>query len=398
MSALNKAVKAAARALGWVEPFFGIPLAQAQFREDPEGRHTETACVTADGIVYFYSPWVSKLTKGQLQGLLAHEIMHVLMLHYYRRGDRDPRVWNIACDMTINHPLRRAGLELPEGGVFPPPAWEGWHAEKIYEELMKDPPKGGGEGSAPGQGCGVRPPELGKSPDDDSEDDDPVGTSLADAENQRKWRQAAAEARESARNQGDGRGSILAEALAVPEPRVRWTSILRRGIATARAIHGRDSTTWRKRGRRSQSIGPQFRGWQTTSASCAVVIDTSGSMSDEDLAQCVAETVAISRSAGVAVYLVTHDAAVQWQGWLSRNARPDKIQRTLVGRGGTCAHGAYKAVEQASRRFDVFVHLTDGYLSWPSWPANVRKPIVALTGHHTEKESVPAGALAIEVE
>lgn len=395
-----KRCRKAAMGLGWVHPFFLMPLAKIRFREESTGTlwtrmgMAPTMAVTADGVVYVYPDFVASLPIEELQGVIAHEVMHVLMNHYFRRADRDPLAWNIATDMAINHALRASGIRLPAHALFPPSERRGWHAERIYQELMQDassrPQNGGdGQGVKVGAGCGPAKPEQ--------EAGDPTEARSRDAEIEREWREVAAAARELAKSRGDGQGNALVDALTIPEPRVRWSAILRRGTALALTAHGRDSQTWSRRGRRSQSVGPQFPGWQATAAKVAIVIDTSGSMSDDELAQCVAESVAISRNTGVALYLVTHDHGVQWEGWLTPGSRPERVQQTLRGRGGTCAREAYERVSKASRRFDTMIHLTDGGLSWPSWPANVRKPIVALTGYGANPAAVPDGALAVEV-
>lgn len=384
-----------ANAMGWAHPFFAIPSARVRFKEDTDGRITKTAGVSADGWIYLHTPWASKLTKAELQGLIAHELMHLILGHRRRQGNRIHRVWNIACDMTINYALKKSGFVLPGDGVYPPEKWETWHAERIYDELMaqgeSQKPQDGDP--APGQGCGVMAPQGDGDPQDGE-----GGSQKTEAECSRQWKEIAVQAAEMGRTQGAGKDDALVGAIEVPEPRVRWSAILRKGLSTARSAHGRDSQTWTRRGRRSQAVGPQFCGWQTKAAKCAVVIDTSGSMSDDTLAQCVAEAVAISRASGVRVYLVTHDAGVQWAGWLAPNCRPEAITKALKGRGGTSAYEAYKNVANAAKRFDAFIHLTDGYLGWPQWPENTRKRIVALTGYHCDPENVRDGALVLEVD
>ncbi|KKM22712.1 hypothetical protein LCGC14_1622530 [marine sediment metagenome] len=404
---LEKLARRQAIVLGWHHPFFAIPSARVRFREDKSGHRTTTACVSADGWIYLYAPWCSTLSTEELRGLIAHEIMHLLMRHREREGTRIHDVWGISTDMTINRSLRASAIVLPHGdgkdGVYPPIEWETWHAERIYDELIQQGQKARSAEDGPpmpGQGCGVMDPTgegAGGDDDGDSSDRTHTGVGASEADLSRRWREIAVQAAEMGRTQGAGKDDALVGALEIPQPRVRWSSILRRGISTAIAAHGRDTQTWSRRGRRSQAIGPQFAGWQTTAAKCAVVIDTSGSMGDDDLAQCVAEVVAISRESGVSIYLVTHDHGVQWAGWIVSNCTPTAIKPALTGRGGTNAHEAYVRVQGAAQRFDAFVHLTDGYLGWPEWPRNTRQKIVALTGYSVDPSNVPDGAQVVEV-
>ncbi len=404
MSKIVQTARRLAIALGWASPFFAIPAAKVRFFEDANGAHTETACVYPDGRIYFNPTFCGELSTAELQFVIAHEIMHLLMRHAGRRGDRIPKLWNIAGDMAINEALRQArqkgqnvSYQAPAGALFPAPERAEWHAERIYDALLQDAQSGGGDGDAgdgdpaPGQGCGVKP-ASGPGGEGDGEGGDSAKSS---AELDREWTEVAAQAQAMGRSAGDGAGNVLANLCELPAARVRWGAILRRGMASALATHGRDAQTWTRRGRRSAAVGPQFPGWQANAARCAVIIDTSGSMSDEELAQCVAETLKIAQESGVAVYLVTHDHGVQWSGWLAARCRPGAVTQAVKGRGGTCAREAYRIVAEASPRFDAVIHLTDGALAWPHWPANARHMVVALIGYGCN--GVPDGARVIEV-
>lgn len=418
MSKIVEKAKRLSIALGWYSPFFAIPAAKVRFREDAVGFKVNTMGVTADGIIYLHTPFCKKLSDAQFKWVIAHELMHLLMRHAARQGNRTVMVipvgpdgkpypptlpdgkpnpdakpisvWNIAGDMAINHALVTSGLKsYSKGAIFPESGWETWHAERIYDQIvqnLQDKPSVSmsGDGLTPGAGCGVMPPEG-------SEDgEEPKSETQLDQE----WSKIAAQAQAMARKAGDAAGAALATICDIPPARVNWAAVVRRGMASALAVHGRDSQTWTRRGRRSRARGAQFPGWHATAARAAVVIDTSGSVSDEELSQFVAETMKISQASGVSVYLVTHDHGVQWEGWLSPKCHPAEIKKTLRGRGGTCAEDAYRKVAAAGR-FDVMIHLTDGGLVWPPWPSSARQKVVALVGY--DGASVPEGARVIEI-
>lgn len=150
--------------------------------------------------------------------------------------------------------------------------------------------------------------------------------------------------------------------------------------------HGRDDQCWMRRNRRSGAEGPQFPGWTAYKAQVAVVIDTSGSMSDEDLAEAVSNTVAIAKSTGVRIFVVVHDYVVHFAGWI-QGANAPKVQSKLVGRGGTDFKEAYKRVGDAGK-FDAMVHLTDGECEWAPRPQTVKRLVVALLGSR-QKAHIP---------
>lgn len=405
MTAAGKTLKRAKRLLfrlSWLYPFFSIPAARCRLTEDPA---TETASVTACGLIRVGPAYFATLSDSHALGVLAHEICHPTLGHHARFRGCDPTIANQATDMAINQGLREAGIELPPGALYPPDAWRTWSAEQIYHALKQQQAEqpDGGDGDqgpesqpAPGQGCGPLPPE-GPESQDDSGDTGP-GQRPDERRIAAEWRQVAVQAAHMQRSmgRGDGAGGALADLTKIPAPRVRWSSILRNGTSLALSSHSRDETSWSRRSRRSAPVGPQFPGWVAKNARIAVAIDTSGSMSDDMIAQAVAETVAAVRSSGVRAYLVTHDARIQWQGWVDPKTSADAIKARCTGRGGTRAREAYEAIAAQRATFDVFVHLTDCGLSWPSWPKNTRKRIVANTSF--DDHEAPKGARIVKVE
>ena len=95
--------------------------------------------MATDGkVIYYYPEFVLGLSEPELQGVLVHEALHVVYEHPLRRGKRHPKVWNIACDYVINAYLYwDLKLELPLGGLLDH-KYKGMTAEKVYAILVKD--------------------------------------------------------------------------------------------------------------------------------------------------------------------------------------------------------------------------------------------------------------------
>lgn len=96
----------------------------------------------------------------------------------------------------------------------------------------------------------------------------------------------------------------------------------------------------------------------------AVIVDTSGSVSDRDLGSALSEVAGISRAVGVqgdriAVY--SCDAAVQT---VQRVCAAQEI--ALAGGGGTDLRKGIARASAAAPRPDVVVALTDGATPWPA--------------------------------
>jgi len=159
-------------------PFFGVlvchlptvPLPPAEMAILCQGPPT----AAVDGkTIYYNEEWVSSLPEKERLTLLAHEVLHPALGHLWRRGNRNPDLWNEAVDFAANDIIKRmiTGAQLPEGGLYNP-KFKGMAAEQIYGILEKEakkrpsrkngdghiekplPRKGQGQGKGKGKGKG----------------------------------------------------------------------------------------------------------------------------------------------------------------------------------------------------------------------------------------------------
>lgn len=365
--------------VAWKRPFFLPALSQARFVECKDVR---TLAVRQDGTVFFNPDCVNSLTDEQKAGVVFHEIMHPLSRHIARRGERDQILWNIAADMAINHFLAEIDVRLPEWVVMPPKGMESYNSETLYD-LIKDDPKWQelaaqirANQCRVGAGCGV---EEGGTPID--------------------WEGVAAQARSLA--PGDKLGQALARVLLGRPAGIRWEALLRGVCSRALSEHGRDEQTWSRRSRRSPP-GLVLPGWRSVRARVAIVVDTSGSVSDEMLTRAIDQIQAIAKAvSSVRIFLVTHDFDVQWSGWLQGSNR-EIVASRFRGRGGTSFADAYCRVTEEKLTFDALVHLTDGEVgNWPRTPKNVRRLVAAMYGADPKNPKFtppPEGATVIAVD
>jgi predicted metal-dependent peptidase len=119
-------------------PFFGNLATRLKLENADEW------CPTAatDGRKFYYnSEFINKMPSKQVEFLMGHEVLHCVYDHMGRRGERDPRVWNIADDYCVNQDLldQRIGEKIPVG-LFDT-KYRGWSAEEVYDDLMKNAKK-----------------------------------------------------------------------------------------------------------------------------------------------------------------------------------------------------------------------------------------------------------------
>jgi predicted metal-dependent peptidase len=128
--------------------YYGIVYRRPIIWADPR---VKTAAMDALGNMYMCKEFVDRLTIDMCVFLLAHEALHFMLRHCDRRGERDPKQWNIAADKVINDMLvfDEVGTPIPEG-IYLANA-----REKTADQLYIDPAtaeKGGQPKSTPGIG------------------------------------------------------------------------------------------------------------------------------------------------------------------------------------------------------------------------------------------------------
>jgi predicted metal-dependent peptidase len=97
-----------------------------------------------DGKTLFINPvWFLALSVAQAIGLMAHEMLHIILRHitmfdvFNRRVfhiSTEHRLWNYAGDHHINLGLKKSNYELPDGGLCDP-RFEGMATVEIYRML-----------------------------------------------------------------------------------------------------------------------------------------------------------------------------------------------------------------------------------------------------------------------
>lgn len=111
-------------------PFFGIILTRFELIENSNIRTFAT-----DGKkIYYNTEFADSLTLNEVIGVLAHEIMHIVLLHVSRINGRDIKKWNISADYVINLLLEEENFVLPSDCLYDK-QYENMSAEEVYNIL-----------------------------------------------------------------------------------------------------------------------------------------------------------------------------------------------------------------------------------------------------------------------
>ena len=114
-------------------PFFGLLMCPMQMKP-----RNEIETFATNGVSIFYNEeYADSLSTELVTGVLLHEVMHCGFFHVTRRGTRNPMIWNMACDYAINPLLVKYDIKLPEGALLDE-KYDGWSADAIYNDLLKN--------------------------------------------------------------------------------------------------------------------------------------------------------------------------------------------------------------------------------------------------------------------
>ncbi|WP_020475827.1 vWA domain-containing protein [Zavarzinella formosa] len=314
--------------------------------------------MATDGRQLLYEPkFVTDLTPEELLGVMVHEVMHNALCHHCRRGDRDARRWNIACDLAVNPLLVQSGYVLPKCRLMPGEISyaglpTGKSAEEYYAALTasskaeKTNRAEGEETPDPG-GCG-RVVE-------------PTNTSPAEVSHQEaEWRVALAQAEQTARLKGDlpaGLGRAVREVL---EPTTNWRDVLREFVSST----AKNDYSWSRPNRRHIAQGLYLPGLCSEELGDVVVaIDTSGSVTEKELSIFAAEVTEILSAFHCSATILFHDTAIRHvQQWTSGDG---DLRLEPVGGGGTSHECVFDRIESLGLHPACVVCLTDLWTDFP---------------------------------
>ena len=340
-------------------PFFGT----LALRLTPIAIHDKSIPTGAtDGKHLFYNvKWLEKQREAERVGFVAHEVMHVALLHMLRRNGRDGQRWNIAADYVINNTLIKENFVLPHTELINPD-YDNMSTDEVYNLLPKDIGQTGilgvllQSGEDPG-GCGgvLDHPDISSAG---------AASGALEAEMQVAIQQAA----EAAKACGKLSANIESLVNEVLSPKVDWKSILARFLRA----NNKSDFTWLKPNRRFIAQGLYLPSlYNPCLDEIAVVTDSSGSVSDEELTQFLSETTSILHELNpTAVHFIQCDSEVKDYKVYTREDLPLKVN--YKGRGGTAFAPAIEYANKHCPHISALVYLTDlesnDFGSQPDYP------------------------------
>lgn len=96
-----------------------------------------------NGLQMFWNPYFFlKIPVNARVFVLAHELWHNAYLHNIRRGDRDPKLYNIAADHVINTKLLSEGYDITgiPFDIYSDFQYHEWSVDRVYEDIAQNSP------------------------------------------------------------------------------------------------------------------------------------------------------------------------------------------------------------------------------------------------------------------
>lgn len=388
------------RTLMLKQPFYGLFLMGLN---KELSKRIPTACVAKDGInikLVVNPEYLGEQDEKTRIGILQHEMLHVAMQHLgmFDAYD-DKQLLNVAADLEINQYIPDEfkgetweGLEIVNGefkGVKLPLK----AGTRVYYDILKkdleeydkrQKEKGDGDGEGDGDGDNQEP---GNNKGGSGQPSDEFGDwfnsgkydehqlweefeNMSEAEKKLIKKQIDHQLKEIAQSQRS-RGTVPGELQAYIETLfekhesvIDWKQYLRRfGTKSAKI----ETKKTRKKPNIRFGSGPAIK--IKPKRKTLVAIDTSGSVSDQDLVEFFTEIDNIYKS-GCDVTIMECDSYVH-RTYEYEGNKKDVLR--VSGRGGTSFDPVMEEIFKAPGKYQNLIYLTDGYA-----PAPERVPLIPI--------------------
>ena len=303
-----------------------------------ESKNIPTAGVTQYGSMYYNPDFLLQFSTNEVAFILIHEAFHILQDSHGRRQNRKPKKWNIASDIAINDLMENCGFSID---------WEGLClARKFKLPLLKS--------------AEYYYNNLNDIPEDsffdiiqNDDENDPSGRKIEDVEIARRVNANEIKKYSKYGNIPDSLIRSIEDLFAKKE--VGWETVFRQNEVRVRnqIISGKKDYSYRKLSRRDyEVIIPGLIDYEIT---LGILVDTSGSMSDESLQKGLSQIKYVINKFNT-VWLVSIDTETHT---LVRIKFGNDLFKTgnIKGGGGTILTNGFKDLEKVN--VDMCIAISD---------------------------------------
>lgn len=353
-----------------------------------------TAAVDGKNL-YFNTQFFNAMDNKEIEFVIAHEILHMVFDHLTRREDRNPYLYNVACDYIVNNILvrDRIGMKPKLVECFQDFKYLDWTSEEVYDQLYQDAekidieqlgemldehfewgegPASNGEGNDDGKGKGK-------------------GQTLSESEKQKikdEIKEAVMAAAQAA-GAGNTPAEITRMIKELTEPKMNWRQLLRQQIQSTIKS---DYTFVRpnRKGWQSGAILPGMNFEETIDL--CISIDMSGSIGDKQAKDFLSEVKGImDEYKDYKITVWCFDTKVYNEDTFTSDDGNDISDYQVIGGGGTDFEVNWTYMKKEGIEPKKFIMFTDGY-AWDSWgDPNYCDTLFVIHSHHDKNLEGPFG-------
>jgi len=330
---IDRLLAKARTALVLEHPFIGNIALNMPFKVDYSCRTAAT-----NGKEIRYNPhFMNELSDEERKFVVAHECMHPMLDHNFRRGERQHKRWNMAGDYVINQLLTDESIgKMPTFGLLDKTIYTngGGTTDGIYNLL----------------------PEQDEDGNDPSMDDceDGGGSPAEQQQNQAEWKVRVAQAAQAAKMMGKMSAGLERLVGDILKPKVDWRDVLRKFVEKCR----NDQRSFARPNRRFIGQGlylPSISG--EALGEIAFAVDCSGSIGQAEIDQFAAEIHAVKEEGNpIAIHVVYFDSEVSHY---DKFGRDDDLHIEPHGGGGTAFSPVFQYLQDHDIEPVACIFLTD---------------------------------------
>jgi predicted metal-dependent peptidase len=354
-------------------PFFAEFLLRFVYKEDENCPTIGVGVRKRKVLLTYNKEFIDKITEEECEGVLVHEVMHLLHKYHARRDDRVHELFNIAQDACINETVLETSingkrLTLPKDGVrFSHITKMGYNgeliSEPIYDFLYDKADKikvsiighGESDDSDGKQKLNTIDDHSKLEPERKTGDSTKNGSNVDELEDE-VIKEIVNNAK--VRNWGNISGNTISEIKELIKAKtVPWRQKL--SMYLSKYVYDPGNiyeNTWSKRNRRELPLP----GIRKKSKKIVISIDTSGSITNDYIQMFFGQIEKIIKDYSQ-VTLVQWDTKVQD---VSKYNKGDWRKIKVHGRGGTDVQDLYNYIKGKLKNTSILVNFTDGFFNW----------------------------------
>jgi predicted metal-dependent peptidase len=384
-------------------PFFAyLVLHLKQQNRDEVG----TIGVDFRGNLLYNKKFIEDLNDYDTRIVLCHEVLHVALNHLTRRGNRNEKVWNMACDLIVNTILQmnfnyfsrifsecitKETLEKNFGIVIEKPHEK--FAEEVYDILIKHFNEDGNfRGYVDGYVFDKHSDIDSLSEEEKEELERACGKDFDEIkrEIEEEIKKKVIEAENFGKLRGTAPAGLERYFDKLLQPKLNWKTIIRRTISDMIPY----DFSYKYPSKKSISVGTYLPSTQKDKKLEVVcVVDLSGSITDEEMKEFLTEIYNIGKSfRNVRISVITHDAVPQDEIEVENGCLDKLVGIKLHGYGGTSHAWLPEFLKEKYPNSKLIICFTDGYTEFPDKSGLLGREIIwVLSKGGVEEKEIPFG-------